>query len=327
MPILLNNRYCLKKNKLVRQNKAYPWCPELEIINLKNSGKIRVGIDLQDWADQFSYHGIQKCDVVYKRAMTVEKLKVLENQSKARVAPFGPNFFTVINDIRYLKVIKYIYLKNILTKTISSPSSAVKKIKKIFFKPKKIFFNNLKNTELNQPPHKNYIFFQVAYYDWNNNHSDAINYFRLEVIRALKNYFGNKFIGGFYYDGILPKPFNNYRSNVSSEFKIYKKFVTNAKIVISTNGFGGSVPWKLVEYLKWGCAIVSEQNAHLFRVPMYKNTIQMFTLPEEVIDKCKTLISDENLILEQKMKSRKYFNSFIKPRNLMKDILENSFIK
>ena len=327
MPVLLNNRYCLKKNKLIRENKPYPWCPELEIIDLLNGNKIRIGIDLQDWTNQFSYHSIIKCDVIYKRALTRETLKVLKHKLNPTIRPFGPNYSKVINDSRYIKIKKRNHLKNILAKSISSPGIAFRKIKNNIFIPKNSskLSGNI-DHELIDITHNDYIFFQVEYYDWNNNLSDSINIFRLEVIKLLKNHFGKKFIGGFYFNGVLPHSFESYRTNIPTVFEVYKKYVINAKIVISTNGFGESIPWKLVEYFKWGCAIVGEKNKHLFRVPLHEGIMQTFTKPEEVINKCEFLLANQQLILKQKKKSRQYYNTFIKSRYLMEDIIEGSFI-
>ena len=48
----------------------------------------------------------------------------------------------------------------------------------------------------------------------------------------------------------------------------YLSIVQNAKLVISTNGFGNSLPWKLAEYLKNGKCIISEKLSHKLFEPL-----------------------------------------------------------
>ena len=66
------------------------------------------------------------------------------------------------------------------------------------------------------------------------------------------------------------------RDSVDTNINTYNSFVKNATILISTNGFGGSVPWKLVEFLKLGSCIVAERNKHLLRGPLTKNQVSFF---------------------------------------------------
>ena len=62
LPILLHNRCEFSNGKFEFIRKGYPWCIELGIKSLSSNKIVRIGIDLQDWVNQFSYHSIKNCD-------------------------------------------------------------------------------------------------------------------------------------------------------------------------------------------------------------------------------------------------------------------------
>ena len=90
LPILLHNRCEFSNGKFKFIKKGYPWCIELEIKCLSSNKIVRIGIDLQDWVNQFSYHSIKNCELIYKRATTKKSIGLINNYKKSFVKPFGP---------------------------------------------------------------------------------------------------------------------------------------------------------------------------------------------------------------------------------------------
>ena len=324
LPIYIYNRYVLGQGKFTFKKKGYPWCLELVVSEIKKRKSIRIGIDLQDWIDQFSFHSFQKCDLIYKRALTATSLNEINKIRKNFVIPFGPNCRAIVTDNRFKRINKKIYLRNLLIKAFLNPINAINKIMKYSYRIPIKQISAGRDGFLKNPPQKKYIFFQVQYYNWNSHHSKVLNDFRANIIRRLKMAFKEQFYGGMWFQGKIDKKYADCISNVDTEFEIYSSFMKNASIVISTNGFGDSIPWKIVEYMRNGSCIVSQKNKHLFREPIDKDIIANFETPDECIDICKKLLKDNLTISRMAQQSRLYYENHLKPSSVMKQILNES---
>ena len=104
-----------------------------------------------------------------------------------------------------------------------------------------------KHNPMISAPKTDYIFFQVQYHDWGNDIAESINRFRASIIRKMKKKFNHQFFGGMWFKNKVNPDYEDCMTNVDTDFSNYKNFIKNASIVISTNGFGGSIPWKLIE--------------------------------------------------------------------------------
>ncbi len=324
LPIYIHNRYVLSSGKFMFKKKGYPWCIELVVLETKTRKSIRIGIDLQDWVDQFSFHSFQKCDLVYKRALTADSLKDINKNRGDFVIPFGPNCGATVTDKRFLKINKKIYLRNLVFKAFLNPIKAIDKIMQYSLRGPIKQITAGTDGLLKNPPQKKYIFFQVQYYNWNSNHSKALNEFRANIIRRLKTAFKDNFYGGMWFQGKIEKKYADCISNVDTKYEIYSSFMNNASIVISTNGFGDSIPWKIVEYMRSGRCIVSQKNKHIFREPIHKDTVANFESPDECIKICKKLLNDNATTSRMAQQSRQYYEDYLKPSAVMEQIINQS---
>lgn len=321
----VNNRVALIDNNFCDQKESYPWCIELEIYDNLLKRKIRVGIDLQDWENLFSKHSIDRCDIIYKRAISDKTQKILEGIKPNFFKAFGPNHNVYLKSYYYSFFFKKSKLKSNFKTIINNPQKIFNFFSLYNFNKKfKRKFQNKVIYKIKNPPNYDYIFFQVKYYDWENKFSKHVNSRRARFIRSLKHFFGEKFVGGMYYEKALPPEFIDCQTDVSPEFNNYKNFVNNATIVISSNGFGDSIPWKLIEYMKWGCCIVSEKNKHHFRIEPDKDILEVFINESELILKCKNLLFDKKRISSFKLKSKIYYEKNLKPSAVLREIIENS---
>ena len=73
-----------------------------------------------------------------------------------------------------------------------------------------------------------------------------------------------------------------------------------------------------------GRCIVSQQNEHNFRYPIDNDTISNFKTPRECVELCKNLLNDNEKIIMMGCKSFSYYENNIKPRMVMKQILNES---
>ena len=324
LPILLHNRCEFSNGKFKFIKKGYPWCIELEIKSLSSNKIVRIGIDLQDWVNQFSYHSIKNCELIFKRATTKKSIGLINNYKKSFVKPFGPNCKATILDKRFLKITRLIFLRNLIIKGLLNPRKVIGKAME-WMKMKKSLKNNItKIVTLKNPPDMNYIFFQVQYHDWDSPLSEKINQYRATLIRLLKTEFKDQFCGGMWFENQIVPNYKDCLTNIDTDYSNYNRFLKNASIVISTEGFGNSIPWKLVEYMENGRCIVSQQNEHNFRYPIDNDTISNFKTPKECVELCKTLLNDNEKIIKMGDKSFSYYENNIKPRMVMKQILNES---
>ena len=329
MPMLFNNRIKIQNSRFIRTIKGYPWCPELVITSIKKKTKKRVGIDLQDWDNYFSHHSFQNCSIVFKRALTEKNKLFLEKEKPNFVKPFGPNFYLTVTDKRYLKNIKISKIKQTIAKVISNPSKIPNKIKEKFIETSKNIRGNgsriVSENAFRYPPNKRYIFFQVQYYDWKNKHSKSINDYRASIIRTLKNSFKEQFYGGMWFVHDVHQDYKDCVTNVDTNKKTYDSFIEKASVVISTNGFGESIPWKLIEFLKSGSCIVTERNKHLFREPLTNNEVTFYNNKDEIINSCRELLKDKKLNKLKRKNAFKYYEKYLNPQSSMKEVIESSF--
>ena len=327
MPMLFKNRVELIDGEFKRGKKGYPWCPELLITKIDDNSKLRIGIDLQDWENYFSYHSLKSCNYIYKRAMTLEIYKTLNVKKPNLFKPFGPNCNELITDLRYKFQIQSNSYKQLLPRIISNPLILKNKINSLGFSHKKFKNRNIvSNKYLKiEPPKDNYIFFQVECHNWGSKSTERINDYRAKIIRKLKNCFGRQFYGGMWFRGQINKKYEDCISNVHTDHEVYKNFIDNASIVISTNGFGNSIPWKLVECLKSGSFIISEKNKHLFSYPLNNDEVCFFENIDECIQLCKKYLYENELRGKQIKKAKEYYEKSLEPSNVLRNIIENSF--
>lgn len=327
MPMLFKNRVELVDGKFIRGKKGYPWCPELLIKKLDDNTELRIGIDLQDWENYFSYHSLNSCNYIYKRAMTLETNKALDAKIPNLFKPFGPNCNEKVDDIRYKLQIKLNSYKQIFPRVISNPLILKNKVSFFDFNYKKFKNRNIivnKYPKI-EPPKENYIFFQVEYHNWEGKTANKINNFRAKIIRKLKYNFGKQFYGGMWFKGQINEKYEDCISNVHTDYEVYKSFINNASIIISTNGFGDSIPWKLVECLKSGSFIISEKNRHLFPYPFKNDEVIFFEDTEKCIQLCKKYLDDNELRRKKTNKAKEYYQKYLEPSIVLKNIIENSF--
>jgi hypothetical protein len=104
-----------------------------------------------------------------------------------------------------------------------------------------------------------FVFFQVAYHDWPGSPlAAALNQARAELIRVLRAALGPRFVGGMTFAGPPVEHLADCASGLPADRAAYLDLVDRATVVVATNGFGGSPPWKLAEYLERGACIVTE---------------------------------------------------------------------
>jgi hypothetical protein len=146
-----------------------------------------------------------------------------------------------------------------------------------------------------------------------------INQSRINSIRACKEAFGERFIGGVYDDPASQKFAPDLI--VSSEYTHKLNFLDLIKasnICIATTGLHNSIGWKMGEYVAASRAVISEP-LH-FELPgefTEGNNYLEFHNTEELVSKVDTLLSDRNKLQDMMDSNFEYYKEFVKPDNMI----------
>lgn len=313
-----------------RNYRPYPWAPELKVKERSSGKEIRIAIDLQDWDTMFSYHSLKNCNVIFKRAFTSAAEKVSE-QFNVPILPAGINHSASIESKSYRKLLRAHLWKHNLFYAIKNPKEIFRYLRENTIlqsiNPKYNLspLNTVTVDYLKEPPSTPFVFFQVEYYDWNNKISNKINESRAKLIRSLRNSLGERFIGGMYFKKAVITPYDDCITNVPSEREIYLKFVKQASVVICTNGFGDSIPWKLPEYLQMGKCIVAEPLLHKMPVPFKADEVLFFENLKQCHDLCEKLLQSNILRITMEKNTKQYYANHILPEVSVLKMIEQSF--
>lgn len=321
------DRVVIKNNITNRINRPYPYSIVMDIVI--NNSKIKIGFDLQDWDYMFSHYSLKNCKIIYKRAYNQNMVDIIKNKyNNIDLLPFGFTFNTNFYDANFSRNALTSRLINGIFYSFSDPKYFFRYINKKYqsiFKIKNSSNNNF--IPQNIIPKYDYIFFQVEYHNYkNHNEANMLNKYRSELIRELKVEFGKQFIGGMWSHSQIDNQYSDCHSYYLDK-KSYLLLIKNASIVISTNGFGNSLPWKLAEYLKLGKCIVSEKLIHMLPKRLENNFhLMMFNNNKECIKICRELLinKEKSKILSENAK--KYFDENVDTKLAVKKCIDKSLL-
>lgn len=321
-----NRTIVIPPKHIYQESKGYPWTIEAEIKDLYNNKKCRVGFDLQDWHEMLSTNSLDKCDLIFKRSFNQGVADFILENTGIQILPLGPNFRIALKLPFIVKIKFKVELISRIWEVINHPSVFFRKgLNKILknnsisqdFKPNQVDIKRL-------PPDEPYIFFQVQLHDLNNKRGKKLNQNRVELIRSFKKRFGNQFIGGVFSKVPLPPDYDDVLTDISSSPDTYRLFCEKATVAISTNGFGDSIPWKLIEYMQWGCSILSEQPVHPFRMLPDDDTIAFFKSTEQALDLAEKLLKDKNKTSLMRHNALAFYDNHLKPEKAVLEMLEEA---
>ena len=248
------------------------------------------------------------------------------------IKPFGFTHNIDLDDKKILLISKISQLLNRIPYIFTDPRRVLqfisRKLIKSHFSNNKHQSNNLNShNQLEIPPEYPFIFYQVEYHNWpKHQEAESLNQRRANLIKLLKNEFGDRFIGGMFFKTAPKNKFNDCRTKVPYDQKIYLSFVRKAAVVISTSGFGNSLPWKLAEYLKHGKCIVSEPVQHSLHSPLKEGYhLEYFSNDQQCIAKCHELLNDNNKCLNFSHNASIYYKMNIEPGNALKKCINKTF--
>jgi hypothetical protein len=152
---------------------------------------------------------------------------------------------------------------------------------------------------------------------------EEINYNRVNLIKACRKAFGNRFTGGLYHDSFAA----HYAPEqlvpaYMTERASFLKMVRQHNICIATTGLHGSIGAKFAEYVAASRAIISEPLN--YQLPGdFKADKNYCTFSDEttLLDNIERLLTQPDTLLEMMKNNYRYFQSFVRPDNLVLNTL------
>lgn len=153
---------------------------------------------------------------------------------------------------------------------------------------------------------------------------EKVNAGRIQLVRRLKDEFGDRYVGGISEDSysatiapdlLVPRGFHRKRS--------YLESLRSSDIVVATTGLHGSIGWKFGEYVAFSKPIVTERLNYLVpgRFADGVNYLSYDSI-DECVEKVRRLADDvASRFLMSQANERYYFHHLIPEQMLMRAIL------
>lgn len=151
-----------------------------------------------------------------------------------------------------------------------------------------------------------------------------INRMRIDIIRALKQGFGDLFTGGLNDTPLSRKLAPDLIVSPSlTERKQYLRTLHSHDICIASTGLHDSIGWKTGEYVAAAKAIVSEPLRYQVPGQFQEGTHYLsYTTTEECLNAVQTLLADPHRLLAMKKANELYYQTHLRPDILVKNTLE-----
>jgi len=320
------------------------------LIEVNFNNGLRICYDLADGYQSFidmpKFDAIlNTVDFYFKRSCDFEINKSLKNNEK--IKPLGFNYpvscqnnpydrfiYATNNPIDYAK--KYVsYLRNIkkyqpfyyYDKFENTPKEHDKKYKILYsvrlWNHQEITLESVQNGFPQLEINKAKQVLDKLQSDWK-----SVTYERIEQIRALKETFGEQFLGG-----VIK---NEYSLKIASDIIAPKEIVNRLNYIqlikgdfvcIANRGLYNSIGWKFGEYIAASRAIITEPLAYevVGNFEESKNYLT-FNSTENLLNQAKQLLENPKKIFEIERNNHVYYNEYLRPDKLIISTLKTSRI-
>jgi hypothetical protein len=151
---------------------------------------------------------------------------------------------------------------------------------------------------------------------------------RITQIRALKEHFGDKFVGGVSKSELSLRIANDIIAPNEVVNKLnYMQLIKGNFICVANRGLHNSIGWKFGEYIAASRAIITESLSYDVVGDFEENkNYATFNSTESLIEKAEYLLNNRNVIHDMEKSNQDYYNAFLRPDKLILNTLEVSKI-
>lgn len=153
-----------------------------------------------------------------------------------------------------------------------------------------------------------------------------VNDDRAGTIRALREAFGDRFVGGFMPSEYAAREYPDCVSTLSSEQADYSKVMRSARVCVYTRGLRDSPAFKLAEYMAAGRCIVAERLRTELPQPIEDGREAVFyDRMDELLGHCENLLSDPHSAERLSANALAYYQAEVRPRERVRRLLVDAF--
>jgi len=303
----------------------------------------KVCMDLMDGPAMISLSGLEFCDIYFKRSYSQEYIDSVQDywqedhpEWRSKIVPYGLNF-PCFSDHEASRVFRSLTFARATNLWRDRPRGAFHRVKESLFdslsvkrareKPGRwCSSNETPLIALLEQPAEDLVMFQTRLFDPVGrryaHEVEALNEHRVQVVRALRQHFGERFAGGLWPEPYARERYPDLLTNQSTKRSDYLELVKSSKVVVFTRGLRQSNGWRLPEYLGYSRCIVSEPLAFKLPVPLEQGrNILYFENIQECLESCDRLLSDPQLAAKMRRANLQYFQENVSAGALARKIL------
>jgi hypothetical protein len=294
-------------------------------MNLLGEGNCSKNIcfDFSDSNDSVSDEALEYHDLYYKRSYNARQYAFKPLLLQNKIKPFGPVFPCKYSP--FSRAMRNLTAGSLLYK--NEPFNFKSMIGQFYN------YQNLPHLADYENPvpsaSKAYVLFQTrAWNPGNYENWREINDSRLQVIRALKAHFKDRFIGGFVPDTFSRRHYSDSLTVFPSSRRAYVNLMKESLICVYTRGLFDSPAFKLGEYLAAGRCIVAEPLINQLPEPLQEDLHYLpFATAEQCVAQCIQLDQDRSLANRMMNNNAAYYHDHVEPSRQLRRAIEMAFTK
>ncbi len=292
---------------------------DVPLVMISYCGK-KIMFDTEDgyWNRKGMIESLNKVDYYFKRSFSESKNLMFPEELRSKIYPLGFNYYVTCKECPIpLSPHNYkYYIKRLLGRKPDKYYIAERYENRANYNSENIkiaFFTRLWEPNLIEDKNSD----QSCQYL--NKEREEINRTRIQLIRILKQKYGDSFIGGIYNSNYAKKICPDIIiSDKFTKKNAYLKMIKKVDICIATTGLHESIGWKTGEYVAASRAIISEK--FHYELPgnfaLGKNYLEFSTLDECLICLDK-LIKNQDLLYKMKKANEDYYKEYLKPKQMI----------
>lgn len=277
------------------------------VVNYRDAPSVSIAIDLMDQSEQYCYRSLMSVDFYFKRSLALGSAPY---SPRAVILPFGLNNPAISRNAAFR-------LLRARRNTGVSLAQLIDDVRKILVLPHPEAFH--RSYEESAPER---VLYQVRLWPEETRLERELNNSRIELIRALRQWFGGRFIGGVVRTQFACEKWPSLLTTWPQAMRKYPSVVKSALVGVNTHGLHGSTGFKIAEYLAASCCIVS--NPLSFYSP--KDLVQevnylSFDSIEKCLLCCDFLLSNPKIANEMRRKNWELYKSSVEATAQMRELL------
>ncbi len=293
-----------------------PFAIPSEIERESDGARRRVCFDIHDRSYFLCEAALAESDVYFKRSLFAPDLAHLDTARRSRILPFGPIFVTSVPHHRMGLIAGWIR---------RGERGSWRGLLDYFRLPPPTNFH--REANFTPSPH---ILLQTRL--WTDAEvtgkpsAEEINAGRIEIVRALRDHFGPRFIGG-----LVPTPLAcatqpSLLCAGPTHRRAYLAAMHRCLIGVYTPGLHHSIAWKLGEYLASALCVVAPPFRNTFAEPFIEGRHYVaFDTPDRCIAQCERLLTDPALAAAMRAANAAYHREHGAPASQILGCLDRAF--